>query len=1141
MCDQKNIFLIVLLLIFFLMLPEFSGAQAAGSPPAQKGRLDLSSHDFNADGIVELNGEWEFYWQHLISPTDFASGTAPSPTGFMALPGCWNHYKIEGSPITGNGFATFRLKVRPPTGDTLMGVRILNQATAYRLWINGKMIAGNGVLGKDAATSIPQLRLQVKYFKPRQPELEFVLQVSNFHHKKGGVWSPIYFGPADRIQQRHCLQWIFDLMLFGGLLIMGIYHLGLFSLRKEDMSSFYFALFTLIFAVRVLVSGDYYLTLVFPSIPYWFVYKLELISVMIAPPALLLFISSIFRQKKQPWPVYGFLGAGVLFSLLTLVVSARTASYFAIPNQFFILMNICYTLLILISALAKKEKGSFIVLAGIVILGLAILNDILNANQVIHTIDLTPFGVFCLIFSQSYVLSSRFAGAFHGIRQLSDELEQKNIALKRMDKIKNEFLANTSHELRTPLNGIIGLAESIRNGVFGKVSDNIENNLELIALSGRRLSSLINDILDFSRLKNRDIRLYRVPVDMRALVDTVLTVSGQSANGKHLTLANRIPKDLPRACGDELRIQQILYNLVGNAVKFTRKGEVAVTGAVENNRVKITVSDTGIGIPTKDQERIFESFEQGEGSGSRPFEGVGLGLAITRNLVALHKGEISISSAPGKGSSFSFTLPVSSQPSSNAPVSPPEVTPPFIPKDISLLPVPDRFFDNDSAENSTILAVDDDPVNLQVVANQLSLMDGVRVVTRPNGLDAMSWIHENGPPDLLLLDIMMPGMTGYEVCRTLRQTHPAHELPIIMLTAKSQLSDLVEGFACGANDYLSKPFSGEELLARVNTHLDLKKAYTALEENIRLKEDIRQRKQTELNLRMTQTRLSRILDTLDDVIIAVNENREIAFCNFSCENLLGHPAGHLLGQPASSLFPAEYREKADQLIERMTSTDALSFPAGDLETDMELCGNPGRVHCRIQSAFLDLDHERLWIMVLQDIRNGARGMAEKRSQISPILLINELNETLERIQGLEDFFQWPEIPAQAPEFKKSLSQLRQMLEQAEKSLPGPDERKEKKTLGVEAMNLALECWEQATGQTKPDLARASGIWTVYMNKDGFERTQTLDKYLDIEKFPKRPRWNKIFQTLDFVLLSCETDFKLKSELEDLFSKLQQTK
>ncbi|WP_116133999.1 ATP-binding protein [Tropicimonas sp. IMCC34043] len=420
--------------------------------------------------------------------------------------------------------------------------------------------------------------------------------------------------------------------------------------------------------------------------------------------------------------------------------------------------------------------------------------------------------------------------------------------LVRINRLKDEFLANTSHELRTPLNGIIGLAESMIDGAAGPLSGAASQTLDLIAGSAKRLSGLVNDILDFSRLRDGEFELEVRPVDLHALVEVVLSLIAARDMAEPAKLVNAVPKENALVLADEDRLQQILLNLVDNASKFAAGGTVRVEAEAEagTGQVAISVVDDGEGIPLEAHERIFRSFEQADASTQRLHGGVGLGLAITRSLVELHGSKISVRSVPGQGARFTFSLPATSD--SKALRAGPTVARLRTPAPTPLLPVVQEpeLFDaagivslplsgrgpwaqpKGGATQYRALVVDDDLVNLQVLQNFMQL-ESFGVVQARNGEESLRILSEGYEPDIVILDVMMPRMSGYEVCRTIRRTHPAARLPVILLTAKNQVEDLRAGFDAGATDYLTKPFSRDELSARMRTHIDLARISTAYE------------------------------------------------------------------------------------------------------------------------------------------------------------------------------------------------------------------------------------------------------------------------------------------------------------------------
>ncbi len=431
-----------------------------------------------------------------------------------------------------------------------------------------------------------------------------------------------------------------------------------------------------------------------------------------------------------------------------------------------------------------------------------------------------------------------------------------NHRLKEVDRLKDEFLANTSHELRTPLNGIIGLAESLAHGVAGPLPEQVSGNLKMIVSSGRRLAGLVDDILDFSKLKNEKIELHLKAVDLRALVEVVFMHCRPLVKGRDLVLVNGVQPTCSAVLADEDRLSQILFNLVGNAVKFTESGEVAVNACCNEDGVRISVTDTGMGIDPSRLEAIFGSFEQADGSIDRKYGGSGLGLAITQMLVQAHGGVISVSSVPGEGSTFTLTLPLSK-----------EAAKPQKPKlnRIRAREEPETMVQTrqtlaDQEKKFHILVVDDEPINRQVLVNHLSAFYQLTEVC--NGEEALAVIQTNSSIHLVLLDVMMPGLSGYDVCARIRKTLPVQELPIIFLTARNQVADLITAFNDGANDYLTKPIAREELLSRVKTHLQLLDAHRHLEQIV---ED----RTSELKTRNAE------LESLDAIVAAINRETHL--------------------------------------------------------------------------------------------------------------------------------------------------------------------------------------------------------------------------------------------------------------------------
>jgi two-component system sensor histidine kinase ChiS len=411
------------------------------------------------------------------------------------------------------------------------------------------------------------------------------------------------------------------------------------------------------------------------------------------------------------------------------------------------------------------------------------------------------------------------------IQAYSQELKAKNEALSRLDRLKDEFLTNTSHQLLTPLNGIIGIAESMTAGAAGPLTAGQMYNLSILVSAGRKLAALVNDILDFSKLKHREIDLRLRPVHLPAVVDVVFTLAQPLAARKGIQLHRHVDPLLPPVLADESRLQQILHNLVDNALKFTETGAITATATRRNNFLAITIADTGAGVPPERAAAIFTSFDATAAADQE--RGPGLGLSITRQLVELHGGAIAVESTIDRGAAFTFTLPLAATEPGQAIPEPSTDVSHAVARTWSEA---ERMWAPTSAElarnkNCTILVVDDDLTNVQVVTNYLTLQN-YNVAQAFDGQEALEALADL-KPDLILLDTIMPKLSGFEVCQKIRQQYPPHELPIIMLAAKNQTADLMAGFNLGANDYLPKPVDKNELRVRVKTHLRLAKINAA--------------------------------------------------------------------------------------------------------------------------------------------------------------------------------------------------------------------------------------------------------------------------------------------------------------------------
>jgi len=493
---------------------------------------------------------------------------------------------------------------------------------------------------------------------------------------------------------------------------------------------------------------------------------------------------------------------------------AQIQLYIIVLNNLLLVSLVGVSMVAIFIGCQQRNRAAFYMLLAwslfliCVLLNLGLGLGLLSANTL--TLNGWMLGSFVAIILLAFGLADDFR-----VERMAKEQAQNQAIdnLQQSNQLKDQILSNTTHELRTPLSIILGLIGQV--AAYAKLPAEHQKHLQLATASGRKLDNLINDILDASQLKHGQLCLNLRPLQVHRVLQHMLDAFQPTAMAKGIALISDCAPQTATVIADESRLYQILYNLLGNAVKFTYKGTVTLRTHSSGDMVYISIADTGIGIESAQLEKIFKPFEQADASVTRRFGGTGLGLSVTQQLVALHQGTVSVDSTVGHGTCFTLGLPRAAENTA------------AIKTKLAASSAPDLAMpDANSVKSASLqqqpfdlLIVDDDEMHRYLIQTQLD-NSGYNIRQAANAHEASKQLQKK-LPDLILLDVMMPDISGFEYCRKLRQQYDKSVLPIIFITAKQQSNDLAEGFACGANDYIIKPFSQQEILLRVNHHLQL--------------------------------------------------------------------------------------------------------------------------------------------------------------------------------------------------------------------------------------------------------------------------------------------------------------------------------
>ncbi len=447
--------LILSLLVLTCSIPkQLQAVTAPKIPTAEKGVLDLRSWDIEQKGTIRLDGEWQFYHDQLVTTSDIKSRNLPG-NGFVNLPGSWANHEIEGKPLSGDGAHTFRLTVLLNRQQETLALKLMDINSAYKMYVGGDLIISSGVIGNSKETYVPRVLPQTVHFRPDSEKLEIVLQVANFHDREGGARFSITMGLEEEIRQLKEQATNFEFFLFGAILIMGLYHLGIFLFRNVERSSLYFSLFCLTMALRTLLTGERYLTHTFPALDWSFLVKTEQLTFFLVVPLFAMFTQSVFSTIFSSRITRLLQMAGIFASISLVFFTVKTTTSVVLVYELLTIILLLYVIYVIIRALRQNQEGTFVFLLGFIILAATAVNDILFDRQILFTGFWVPFGVLGMICSQAFFLSGRFSRAFTRqeflsiqLTEKSEELTKKNIELTQHENVLKLKVAERTKSIR---------------------------------------------------------------------------------------------------------------------------------------------------------------------------------------------------------------------------------------------------------------------------------------------------------------------------------------------------------------------------------------------------------------------------------------------------------------------------------------------------------------------------------------------------------------------------------------------------------------------------------------------------------------------------------------------------------------------
>ncbi len=719
----------------------------------KRGVIDLSDHDFHGSPMIALDGEWEFYWNELLNNDDLNTRENRNYRDFLEL---WN------TDLEAFGYATYSIIIKLPDRTPTLSLQIPDFYSSYELFSANQIIAKNGKVATNKEKYIPKWIPKTVSIKPDSSNtIHLILHVANFHHQRGGAYQPITIGDSEFLSKKREQQLAYAYILTGTLLMGGFFFLGLYLFGQHEKAILYFSVFSLIYSYRIIGFGIYPLHFLLPEIPWIVTLKLEYITLFLSGYFFGLYTFHLY-PKESSRLLFKLLNIiSLTFFGIALLFPASIFTHLVTPYFLILISYIVYAFWIYIKATIEHRDGAKFALASTGVIFLVFLYQMMAYFGIFsESLLINSVGYFSFFFFQSLVLSYRF----------SISLKRSSLKAEEASRAKSQFLSTMSHEIRTPLNAIIGLSELLRET---KLDSKQKDFASTIKLSGENLLGIINNILDYSKIESGKIELDISEFEVQEIVENALDLIAPLNTNPKVDLIYHIDDSVsPYIKSDSIKLQQVLINLINNAVKFTEEGEVFVSISMEDlttNKAKLQVSikDTGIGIPEESVQKLFQSFTQVDSSTTRKYGGTGLGLVISKTLIESLGGSITVDTTSASGTTFKFEILVEKSSTQR------------------------KQYSSSLLKGKKALVIDDNETNLKIIAHQCRKQE-IKTFTTTDPYYVSKNPHTLKEYDFVILDMQMPEKSGHDIAEDIRSKYKNDQLPIVIMSSIHIIGDKID-------------------------------------------------------------------------------------------------------------------------------------------------------------------------------------------------------------------------------------------------------------------------------------------------------------------------------------------------------------